>query len=368
MRDMIKAEHEKILSRKPTKVLFVMGIILIVAYFFLFQFSYSSVFYNYDTGKMDSASGFAAIEQRKEVASIFEGELTQDTLTLVQQKIAEAEAATTGRDENTVFSARHIYRDQTAILEYMTKSNGELKSIEEAYPEHESVVLGYCDGWDKMLSGMGSVLSILICLLIVITLSPVFSEEYTCHTDSVIYAARYGRTKLVTSKMIASLETVVGMYLIFLLLNAALYIGVYGVQGWNVNIQSSLHYASSTYNLTFLQMFFISVALNMLGIAAMTTITLFISAEMNNPVRALITSCVVCFLPVLFDFTESVPILQKLQEICPIFMLHINGVFSVKKTYMGIQQPIIMFIFNFGMICLFYMLIKSTAKRHQVTG
>lgn len=368
MRDMIKAEREKIFSRKPAKFLFMMGIILIAVYFFLFQFNYSSVFYNYDTGKMDSANGFAAIEQRKEVAGIFEGKLTQDTLTLIQQKITEAEAATTGQDENTVFSAHYIYRDQAAILEYMTEPNGELKSIEEAYPKHESVVLGYCDGWDKMLSGMGSVLSILICLLIVIMLSPVFAEEYTCHTDSVIYAARYGRTKLVTSKMIASLETVVGMYLIFLLLNFVLYIGCYGVQGWNVNIQSSLHYASSTYNLTFLQMFFISAALNTLGIAVMTTITLFISAEMNTPVSALITSCVVCFFPVLFDFTESVPVLQKLQEICPIFMLHINGVLSVRKTYMGIQQPIIMILFSLCLICLFYILVKSTAKRHQVTG
>ena len=37
-----------------------------------------------------------------------------------------------------------------------------------------------------------------------------------------------------------------------------LYGCTYGLQGWNVSIQSSLHYASSIYNLTFLQMFFIS--------------------------------------------------------------------------------------------------------------
>ena len=36
MNDMIKAERGKIISKKTTKILFVMGIILIVAYFFLF--------------------------------------------------------------------------------------------------------------------------------------------------------------------------------------------------------------------------------------------------------------------------------------------------------------------------------------------
>lgn len=197
MNDMIKAERGKIISKKPTKILFVMGIILIVAYFFLFQFGYTSVFYNYDTGKMDTVSGFAAIEQRKETANMFAGKLTPDLLTLMEQRITEAQTATATKDENSAFSALHVYRDQAAILEYMTEPDGEMKSIEEAYPNHESIILGYCDGWDKMLSSMGNVLAILLCLLVVITLSPVFSEEYSCHTDSVIYAARYGKTKLV---------------------------------------------------------------------------------------------------------------------------------------------------------------------------
>lgn len=105
----------------------------------------------------------------------------------------------------------------------------------------------------------------MICLIVVITLSPVFSEEYALHTDSIIYSARYGRTKLTTSKIIAALEVVIGTYLLYLLLNLVLYGCTYGLQGWNVSIQSSLHYASSIYNLTFLQMFFISVILNILG-------------------------------------------------------------------------------------------------------
>lgn len=196
----------------------------------------------------------------------------------------------------------------------MTNSDGSFKSLETAYPNSPTVTLGYCDGWDKLLSGMGSILSIMICLIVVITLSPVFSEEYALHTDSIIYSARYGRTKLTTSKIIAALEVVIGTYLLYLLLNLVLYGCTYGLQGWNVSIQSSLHYASSIYNLTFLQMFFISVILNIFGIVALTTITLFLSAQMSSPVTALITSCVICFLPVVFDFNDSLPVLQKCRK------------------------------------------------------
>ena len=257
MNEMIKAERNKICSRKQTRMLFLAGVVLIVAYFFFFQFNYQNVFYDYDLEKMALAICFTAIEQLKEVAEIFEGKLSQNTLLTMQEKIDQAKQATVGQDENSAFSAVHVYRDQAAILEYLTNSDGSFKSLETAYPNSPTVTLGYCDGWDKLLSGMGSILSIMICLIVVITLSPVFSEEYALHTDSIIY---------------------------------------------------SLHYASSIYNLTFLQMFFISVILNILGIVALTTITLFLSAQMSSPVTALITSCVICFLPVVFDFNDSLPI------------------------------------------------------------
>lgn len=195
MNEMIKAERNKICSRKQTRMLFIAGVVLIVAYFFFFQFSYQNVFYDYDLEKMALASGFTAIEQRKEVAEIFEGKLSQNTLFTMQEKIDQAKQATVGQDENSAFSAVHVYRDQAAILEYLTNSDGSFKSLETAYPNSRSVTLGYCDGWDKLLSGMGSILSIMICLIVVITLSPVFSEEYALHTDSIIYSAQYGRTK-----------------------------------------------------------------------------------------------------------------------------------------------------------------------------
>ena len=77
MNEMIKAERNKICSRKQTRMLFLAGVVLIVAYFFFFQFNYQNVFYDYDLEKMALASGFTAIEQRKEVAEIFEGKLSQ---------------------------------------------------------------------------------------------------------------------------------------------------------------------------------------------------------------------------------------------------------------------------------------------------
>ena len=45
MNEMIKAERNKICSRKQTRMLFLAGVVLIVAYFFFFQFLINSIYY-----------------------------------------------------------------------------------------------------------------------------------------------------------------------------------------------------------------------------------------------------------------------------------------------------------------------------------
>ena len=240
MNEMIKAERNKICSRKQTRMLFLAGMVLIVAYFFFFQFNYQ-MFSMIMTLKNGISKRFYSHWTTEGSSRNIWRKTLSKYITYYARKIDQAKQATVGQDENSAFSAVHVYRDQAAILEYLTNSDGSFKSLETAYPNSPTVTLGYCDGWDKLLSGMGSILSIMICLIVVITLSPVFSEEYALHTDSIIYSARYGRTKLTTSKIIAALEVVIGTYLLYLLLNLVLYGCTYGLQGWNVSIQSSLH-------------------------------------------------------------------------------------------------------------------------------
>ncbi len=68
MNDMIKAEREKILSRKQTKNSFYYRSYPNNSlFFFCFNLIIVLYFYNYDTGKMDTVSGFAAIEQKKKM-------------------------------------------------------------------------------------------------------------------------------------------------------------------------------------------------------------------------------------------------------------------------------------------------------------
>lgn len=80
---------------------------------------------------MALASGFTAIEQRKEVAEIFEGKLSQNTLLTMQEKSTKQNKQLLDKMKNSAFSAVHVYRDQAAILEYLTNSDGSFKSLKQ---------------------------------------------------------------------------------------------------------------------------------------------------------------------------------------------------------------------------------------------
>lgn len=62
---------------------------------------------------------------------------------------------------------------------------------------------GYYGGWEIMISSFELLMFALLAICIVV--APVFSGEYQAGTDAVILSAQYGKTKLTTAKIEASL-------------------------------------------------------------------------------------------------------------------------------------------------------------------
>ncbi len=112
-------------------MLFLAGVVLIVAIFSFFNLIIKMFSMIMTLKKMALASGFTAIEQRKEVAEYLKENSSQNTLLTMQEKIDQAKQATVGQDENSAFLLVHVYRDQAAILEYLTNSDGSFKSLEQ---------------------------------------------------------------------------------------------------------------------------------------------------------------------------------------------------------------------------------------------
>lgn len=152
---------------------------------------------------------------------------------------------------------------------------------------------GYYEGWEIIISSFELLMFALLAVCIVI--APVFSGEYQAGTDAVILAAKYGKTKLISAKTIASLLFGVLAFTLHVVVAFGIPLAAFGVDGWNLPLQ--IANTTIPYPLTFAQATFINIGVICLVLLAMIGLTLFLSAKMKSPYLVLIVLVPVLFLP-----------------------------------------------------------------------
>lgn len=126
-----------------------------------------------------------------------------------------------------------------------------LISMREYMPlADESLQYGYSDSWELFfLSFFGPVAAIATPVLIVIILavSTVFSGEYSMKTAPLILTTKYGKSRQITAKLLASLIfATLLMGFVFALFCIAFGLQ-YGLAGWNADMQTNFGLCGSRY-------------------------------------------------------------------------------------------------------------------------
>lgn len=152
---------------------------------------------------------------------------------------------------------------------------------------------GYYEGWEILISSFE--LWIFPLLGICIVLAPVFSGEYQAGTDAVILSSKYGKTKLITAKIVSSLLFGLAAFL----LHAAVALGIpllaFGADGWNLPLQ--IANTAIPYPFTFLQVTLMNLAVIFLVLLALIGLTLLLSANMKSPYLVLTVLVPILFIP-----------------------------------------------------------------------
>nr|MDE7363709.1 ABC transporter permease [Ruminococcus sp.] len=148
-------------------------------------------------------------------------------------------------------------------------------------------------GWDIIITSFELLTFVLLAVCIVI--APVFSGEYQSGTDAVILSAKFGKTKLITAKIIASYLFGVLAFTLHVILAFRISLAAFGFEGWNLPLQI----ASTTipYSFTFLQATLVNLGVVYLVLFAMIGLTLLLSAKMKSPYLVLIVLVPVLFIP-----------------------------------------------------------------------
>ncbi|HHW00103.1 MAG TPA: ABC transporter permease subunit [Clostridiaceae bacterium] len=153
---------------------------------------------------------------------------------------------------------------------------------------------GYYEGWEIIISSFE--LLMFAVLAICIAIAPVFSGEYQAGTDAVILSAKYGKTKLITAKIVSSFVFGILAFTLHVVVACGLLLITFGVDGWNLPVQ--VVNTTIPYPFTFLEAVIINLTIIYLVLLAMISLTLFLSAKMKNSYLVLAVLVPVLFIPI----------------------------------------------------------------------
>lgn len=152
---------------------------------------------------------------------------------------------------------------------------------------------GYYEGWEVITSAFELLMFALLAVCIVI--APVFSGEYQAGTDAVILSGKYGKTKLITAKIVSSFIFGILAFTLHVVVAIGLPLAAFGVEGWNLPVQ--IANTVIPYSFTFLEAILVNLGVIYLVLIAMIGLTLLLSAKMKSPYLVLIVLVPVLFIP-----------------------------------------------------------------------
>lgn len=154
--------------------------------------------------------------------------------------------------ENDTYNAKQIYEARLETIE-KAKENSYLSDKETKYwndksKQIETPFIYYADSGYVETYELIYMVSMFTMILINIGISGIFADEKQTGTDQILYSTKYGRSKLFTAKVLASLTLgiIIPIILFALLLSTELF--VFGTEGYNTPIQ--VHLVTSLYKIT----------------------------------------------------------------------------------------------------------------------
>ncbi|NMS89350.1 ABC transporter permease [Clostridioides difficile] len=232
------------------------------------------------------------------------------------------------------------------------------KEISEPY------LNGYYKGWDDFI--LSRDLLIFTILAICISIASVFSGEYQSGTDSVILSSKYGKSKVITAKIISSFLFGTIIFIINTIICIGILILSFGMDGWNLPLQ--LIDSSVPYPYTLLQATLLSVLIIYMILLALISFTLLLSSCMKSPFPVLITNIIILLVPMFLQYSETNKLYNLILRILPsnAISFSFTNYIDYKIGNLIIDLPTMIIFTCLVFTILFLPFIKNNFKKHQV--
>jgi ABC-type transport system involved in multi-copper enzyme maturation permease subunit len=178
-------------------------------------------------------------------------------------------------------------------------------------------------------------------IFLIITLSTIFSGEYSQKTDSLLLSSKYGKSRLIHAKLIAAFLVTIGFWLIIQITNLLLVAGLFNLQGAHTFVQDWV-FNNSPFPFTQLTNYLAVTFMSFIGILFFAAAILLISAKTKNPFISLLVSGVVLLFPVMGDVSTIEGFLGELSPFMPTQMLIATNHFIFFKAYYVFGNALLM--------------------------
>lgn len=322
MKTLIKFELRKILTKRST----VIALTMVLSLSLLLSFSSYHNQYAFD-GDSTQGSGMAAVEIDQQIASKYQGPLTDEK---VQNILKDFKPSGTLNGLN----AKYIYMNalQSATFYHFSdlEANWNGMSVSDVFGD-EIINIGYINGWLISSQNFAKIF-MLLSLVIILIIAPVYSGEYD-GMDHIILTSRYGRTKCATAKVVASLLSSFLITLLVVAVNLTFAWFVYGKDGLNASILFAPIEFSEGYipfNLTYGTLLKYQMLLAFLSAISVTGMTLILSALFKKPLLSFVSSATLYIIPLILPIVETNS-LYRLLVLMPLYYSQYISLLSVEQ-------------------------------------
>lgn len=358
MKKLIMFELRKLFMRRLT--LAALAVLLVLS--LLFGISSYLNMYAFD-GVSREGSGKEAVEIDRTLARKYGGILTDEK---VQQMMEDFAPGYDLKGLNAVF----LYQNatQSAVFARFSDMNGNWneQTVADVFGDEE-IKTGYINGWLITSDNMVRIYIVLL-LTVAVMLAPVFCGEYS-GVDSVLLSCRYGRTKIITAKILASLAAVVLIVAVTAGLNFLLALGLYGSEGLTCSILFAPVESVEEgipFNITVCTLVAYQTMLAFTGAVSAAGIALLFSAGCGSPIAALSVSAGLLLAPALLPVSENSPVFRYI-ALLPVHHVQFVPLMSIAQMNSGLLYA----IWAFPAAALFLTIGAAAAgkifAKHQVT-
>lgn len=377
MLDLIKFELYKIFSKKSVRIILLLTILLGI-----FNVVAESVSVKYQG--VDHIDDVYSIMKEYEGKAITEesGIKAENTINDLQEKKSRGEKLTekeivymnylydTMRPPYPAYTVNNELYTVDEMKDEMNKLKNENKTdtyeyknlnfIYEKVKNVEESKFYFSHGWLKTADFKA--IATLITTLIAVGLAAIFSDEYQSNSAQIMLSCKYGKNKMVLSKMITGL---IFTATIFIIINVVHMIGVllYDFRGWDAPLELFKYYTNTPFDMRVIDFYITGLGISFIGAILYSLVTMLMSLLVKNNMIALLLSLGLYYAPAFAgSFIPIDSVVRIFREINLAEAISIEGMFVNSSTYNILGTPVMHSTLLISLVVVFIPIVMYLIK------